>query len=119
MPLQAHPVVRDQLVRDILYESPVALLVVDDTARVLIANDAALALTGYELDELTGLRPWDITADRDRSARNIDRILLGGRLASTTRIRHRDGHDIPCSYFAWEATVTGMSFIAVLLWPDP
>jgi PAS domain S-box-containing protein len=118
VPLQAHPDVRDALVRDLLYESPVALLVVDDEARVLIANEAALALTGYQLDELTGLQPCDLSGDRSKSSENIDRILLGGRLAATTPIRHRDGHDIPCSYFAWETTVAGMSFIAVLLWAD-
>jgi PAS domain S-box-containing protein len=117
-PLQTFPLIREAVVRELLYDSPVALLVVDDDARVLIANDAALALMGYALDELRGRQPWGVARDGATSIRTIDEILLGGRLASTTLIRHKDGRDIPCSYFAWATTVTGMSFIAMLLWAD-
>jgi PAS domain S-box-containing protein len=113
-----HALVREQLVHDLLYESPVALLVVDDDMRVLVANAAATKLSGYTIDELTQLEAGAISADPERSAHKAGLVHLGGRLASTSRVRHKDGHDVRCSYFAWEVVVSGMPFIAILLWPD-
>jgi PAS domain S-box-containing protein len=113
-----HALVQEKLVHDLLYESPVALLVVDDDMRVLVANDAASQLSGYTVHELTQLEPGAISADPERSAHKAGLVHLGGRLASTSRVRHKDGHDVSCSYFAWEVVVSGMPFIAILLWPD-
>jgi PAS domain S-box-containing protein len=113
-----YPLVQETLVRDLLYESPVALLVVDDEMRILVANDAAAELSGYSVAELTQLQSWEITGDPAQSARNAERVHVGGRLASRNKLRHKDGHIVRCSYFAWEVTVGGMPFIAILLWPD-
>jgi PAS domain S-box-containing protein len=96
----------------------VALLVVDDEMRILVANEAAAELSGYTVTELTELQSWQITGDPEQSARNAERVHVGGRLASQSKVRHKDGHDVPCSYFAWEVAVGGLPFIAILLWPD-
>jgi PAS domain S-box-containing protein len=112
------PLLQETLVHDLLYESPVALLVVDDEMRILVANDAAGRLSGYTVAELMRLTSWEITGDPAQSARNAERVHVGGRLAATSRLRHKDGHDVPCSYFAWEVKVSGLPFIAILLWAD-
>jgi PAS domain S-box-containing protein len=112
------PLLQETLVRDLLYESPVALLVVDDEMRILVANDAAARLTGYSIAELTNLTSWEITGDPAQSALNAARVHAGGRLADTSRLRHKDGYDVRCSYFAWEVKVSGLPFIAILLWAD-
>jgi PAS domain S-box-containing protein len=113
-----HALVQETLVHDLLYDSPVALLVVDDDMRVLVANDAAARLSGYTIAELRELPPGAISADPERSTRKAGLVHLGGRLASRSRVRHKDGHDVPCSYFAWEVVVSSIPFIAILLWPD-
>jgi hypothetical protein len=33
-------------------------------------------------------------------------------------VRHKDGHLVPCAYFAWEVTIGSLPFIAILLWPE-
>jgi PAS domain S-box-containing protein len=118
MEAHVYSLVQETLVRDILYESEVALLVVDDKMRILVANEAAADLSGYTAEELTRLQSWQITGDPEQSARNAKRVHLGGRLASQSKVRHKDGHVIPCSYFAWEVGVAAMPFIAILLWPE-
>jgi PAS domain S-box-containing protein len=115
----AYALVQETLVHDLLYGSPVAFLVVDEGLGVLIANEAAEELTGYTRTELRELAPGVIAADPERSSKNAALIHIGGRLASTTTIRHRDGHPVPCAYFAWQVSVSRMPFIAVLLWPTP
>jgi PAS domain S-box-containing protein len=113
-----YALVQETLVHDLLYESPVALLVVDDEMRIFAANDAAALLSGYPVDELTQLPAGAISADPARSTLNAGRVHGDGRLASSSKVRHKDGHDVPCHYFAWEVAVEGMAFIAILLWPD-
>jgi PAS domain S-box-containing protein len=115
---EAYALVQETLVRDLLYESPVALLVVDDQMRILVANEAAARVSGYTVDELTQLQSWQITGDRTQSARNAERVHVGGRLASESKLRHKDGHIVHCSYFAWEVAISGLPFIAILLWPS-
>jgi PAS domain S-box-containing protein len=112
------PLLQERFVHDLLYSSPVALLVVDDEMRVLVANDAAARLSGYSVEELTSLKSWEITSDPEQSARNADRVHIGGRLAATSRLRHKDGYDVHCSYFAWEVEISRLPFIAILLWAD-
>ncbi len=102
--------------RDLLYKSPVALLVVDDQMRVLVANEAAARISGYTVEELAALDPWEITADPEQSARNAERVHVGGRLASENKLRRKDGTIVRCSYFAWDVTVGGLPFIAILMW---
>jgi PAS domain S-box-containing protein len=118
--VEAHvySLVQETLVRDLLYESEVALLVVDDEMRILVANQAAAVLSGYSADELTRLQSFEITGDPEQSARNAKRVHLGGRLAAESKVRHKDGHLIPCAYFAWEVSIASLPFIAILLWPE-
>ena len=118
MEAPAYSLVQETLVRDLLYESAVALLVVDDEMRILVANRAAAELSGYTADELTKLQSWQITGDREQSARNAERVHLGGRPASQSKVRHKDGHIVSCSYFAWEVGIASLPFIAILLWRD-
>ncbi|MDX6486758.1 MAG: hypothetical protein QOF43_1911 [Gaiellaceae bacterium] len=114
----AYSLVQETLVHGLLYDSPVALLVVDDQMRILVANDAAASLSGYSVEELTKLQSWQITGDKEQSARNAELVHAGGRLASQSTLVHKDGHVVPCSYFAWAVTVSGLPFIAILLWRD-
>ena len=116
--VEAHLLLQETLLRDILYESPVALLVVDDEMRILVANRAASELSGYTVGELTRLERWEITGDPEQSATNAERVHVGGRLASQSKLRRKDGSIVDCSYFAWEVAVSGLPFIAILLWPD-
>jgi PAS domain S-box-containing protein len=116
--VDAYTLVQETLVRDLLYESPVALLVVDDEMRILVANDAAARLSGYTIAELKELQSWQITGDREQSERNAERVHVGGRLTSQSKLRHKDGHIVLSSYFAWEVTIAGLPFIAILLWPE-
>lgn len=118
MDVEAHLLLQKTLLRDALFEGPAALLVVDDEMRILVANRAATELSGYTLAELTQLQSWEITGDPEQSAANAARVHLGGRLASQSRLRRKDGTIVLCSYFAWEVTVSGLPFIAILLWAD-
>jgi PAS domain S-box-containing protein len=114
----AYSLVQETLVHGLLYDSPVALLVVDDEMRILVANEAAATLSGYSVEELTQLQSWQITGDAEQSARNAERVHLGGRLASQSKLRHKDGQILTCAYFAWEVTISGLPFIAILLWNE-
>jgi PAS domain S-box-containing protein len=112
------PLLQERFVHDLLYTSPVALFVVDDEMRVLVANDAAARLSGYSVEELTNLEAWEITGDPEQSARNAERVHVGGRLTATNRLRHKQGHEITCTYFAWEVKISRLPFIAILMWAD-
>jgi PAS domain S-box-containing protein len=114
----AYSLLQETIVHDLLYESQVALLVVDDEMRILVANQSASDLSGYSVAELTKLQSWQISGDRAQSGRNAERVHLGGRLASQSKLRRKDGTIAQCSYFAWEVNVGGLPFIAILLWPE-
>ena len=55
----------------------VAALVSDNDGRFVLANDAAVRLTGYEIDELLHLSVWGLTPEtKDHEAERLWRAFL-------------------------------------------
>ncbi len=69
------------LLQAIFDKSPVAMILLDDSNRIVIANEMAKQLTGYEIDELTSMNAQSIThPDYYASAENErDELLAGNR----------------------------------------
>ena len=75
-------------------------VVVTEAGRVVYANAAYAALTGYSAEELRELDLTELPADQqaaDVLTALVDELGENGRLSSavTTRLRHREGHAVP------------------------
>ena len=68
------------LLQAIFDKSPVAMILLDDSNRIVIANDMAKQLTGYDIDELTSMDAQSIThPDYYASAEKERNELLAGK----------------------------------------
>ncbi len=71
-----------------------AILVTDDAGNYLDANPAAVALTGYRVEELRELRVGALTADNSEFAQHIHQ-LPDGSVSGELTIRRKDGSTVP------------------------
>ena len=81
-------------------EAMISVLVADNDARYVAANDAACALSGYSHDELLAMSMWDLTA-RERlplARRQWKRFLREGRYEGSYRLLRRSGEQVTIRY---------------------
>ena len=76
---------------DALEATDAAVLVVDVDGRVLAANAAASALTGYSAEELAALPPGGLDADIDEGITHRGQALHNICNTGTTHVLHKDG----------------------------
>ena len=65
--------------------------VVERDGTITEVNDAFVAITGCEFDELPFRWPYPWVVDQQEAARRLSRLVAEGSLQSETAIRHRDG----------------------------
>lgn len=87
-----------------------AMLLTDDTGRIVDANPAACQLTGYDARTLTGRSLWSLLSpDHAEQARTAwSSLLETGRQDGEYVILHRDGHHIEAEYRAVARILPGL-----------
>jgi PAS domain S-box-containing protein len=98
-----------------LAKIPVAVLVANNRARYVDANDGATLLTGYTRRELLSLSVWDLTAD-DAAAtgqRMWQAFLETGNLAGDYDVRRKDGRVVHTTFFAAAHVLPGLHVSAL------
>ncbi len=83
--------------RQILHTSADGFWVLDDTGRVLEANDAYCAMSGYSREELLGMSINDLDAEEqaEETRERIGRIIRDGSEIFETTHRRKDGSVFP------------------------
>jgi PAS domain S-box-containing protein len=83
--------------RTLLGHASDAILVGDGDERILVANDAAHRLLGYDADELLRLRVDDLVPEEDRASKpaRLNELRAGEPRLTERRLRRRDGSAVP------------------------
>jgi PAS domain S-box-containing protein len=94
---------------------PVAVLVADNRARYVEANEGAVLLTGYTRRELLNMSVWDLTADADAAIGKVmwQTFLEEGELAGGYDVRRRDGRIVHTTFFAAAHVLPGLHVSAL------
>ena len=94
---------------------PVAVLVADNRARYVEANEGAVLLTGYTRRELLNMSVWDLTADADAALGKEmwQRFLGAGELAGGYDVRQKDGRIVHTTFFAAAHVLPGLHVSAL------
>lgn len=74
--------------------SPDGVFILDQDTRFLEANPAACEMTGYDLEELKGIKMFDLVANnrKEEARRLIQAFLLKGKMKIDGVFHHKDGH---------------------------
>jgi len=85
-----------------LSDVPIAILLANNRARYIDANEHAVALTGYTRVELTSMGLMDLTPNPHASiSRTLWRAFLRrGRMAGEYALRRKDGTIVAAQYVA-------------------
>ena len=86
--------IQAQQYQKIFYKSPAGMLLLDSDGIILKANQAILAITGYEFKELVGERIFDLLVlkEHEKDAReNLKRIISGEDLQHIAKTRNKTG----------------------------
>jgi PAS domain S-box-containing protein len=92
-----------------------AILMIDDRGRYVDANPAALALLGYERDELLSMKSTDILPARGRTRLREDRRLFGqdGAYAGEYSLMRKDGTLVDTEFRAVANILPGLHLAIV------
>jgi PAS domain S-box-containing protein len=102
---------------DALAATDAAVLVVDVAGRVLAANAAASALTGYSPEELAALPPGGLDADVDEGITHRGQALHHIRNTGTTHMLHKDGAVLRVVFEAAPTLVSQRRALFEVCWP--
>jgi PAS domain S-box-containing protein len=69
--------------------------VVDDAGGVIEVNEAAVAMTGYPLEELRDMTVFDLVADRAVGEVEFAQLAREGSWRGELELRHKDGSTVP------------------------
>ena len=88
----------------------IAALAADDFGRYLVANDAAAALTAYQVPELERMSVWDLTpgADAHAGERLWSAFLEAGAQHGTYALQGKHGQLPPIYYYARTQLLPGV-----------
>lgn len=88
--------------RAIFEHSHDAILLADDTGRIIDVNPAAEALLGYESDEMTGLHSWDFIPDlgEEKGHEVWAQFLEEGQEEGRYPLQRKDGQTVHVEYRA-------------------
>ncbi|MFN7984219.1 MAG: PAS domain S-box protein [Vicinamibacterales bacterium] len=117
------PVNNASLLHTLFEMAPVALILVNDEGRMLLANRQTSALFGYQMDELIGQSVDMLVPDRYRAGHpdkrrafvvgQTDRLMGHGREVSG---RRKDGSELPIELgltpFRWESRLYTLAVVA-------
>lgn len=95
---------------------PVAVLVANNRARYVDANQHAVALTGYARHELTGMELSELTPGGNQSVgrRLWKAFLRRGRMAGRYELRRKDGVVVAAEYLAIAHVLPGLHVSALV-----
>lgn len=93
----------------------ISVLVADDNARYVEANDAVCALTGYSRSDLLGMSIWDLTPDytMDEGRRMWARFRQVKRSDGTYRLRRHSGEIVTIRFAAEADMLPGLHVSAM------
>jgi PAS domain S-box-containing protein len=94
----------------------VAALLADEAGVYIAANDEACRLTGFDREQLAGIRMGGLAVD-DASRQLFAQIMRGTNLQGRKDVRQRDGGNTPCGYWAIPTRVARLPYFLLLLWP--
>jgi PAS domain S-box-containing protein len=94
---------------------PVAVLVADNRARYVEANEGAVLLTGYTRRELLNMSVWDLTVEADAAIGKVmwQTFLDAGELAGGYQVRRKDGRVVHTTFFAAAHVLPGLHVSAL------
>lgn len=104
------------LLGEALDQAGFAAFVFEDDANYVAVNDAACRLTGYTREELLELPVHALSAQPERTIRNLKRVSSGEREGGTAKIRRKDGTVVDVRYRASRTTIAGMPFLIAFYW---
>ena len=98
-----------------LAKIPVAVLVANNRAGYVDANDGATLITGYTRRELLSMSVWDLTVDDAAAAgqRMWQAFLEAGTLAGNYDLRRKDGRVVHTTFFAAAHVLPGLHVSAL------
>lgn len=107
------------LLGEALDTAGLAAFVFEDDEHYVAVNDAACDLSGYSRAELLELPLRALSAEPERTLRNLRKVADGTRESGRAKLRRKDGTVIDVSYRASRATIAGMPFLIAVYWrPD-
>lgn len=94
-----------EAVASLYADTPDAIVLYDDAGHTITANEAALLMTGYRMDEVVGTRFSDHVAPRDleRVELALKTALAGSTDHFDTSARHKDGTIVPVECYVFPA----------------
>jgi PAS domain S-box-containing protein len=111
----AERLVQASLVGEAIDGGPVAVLVADDEMRFVAVNGFACEVLGYTREELLELRITDV-ARYEGARRDYTEMVVTGAQTGTVVLSHKDGGEVPVTYYAQQTTVAGLTFyVSVIL----
>jgi PAS domain S-box-containing protein len=104
------------LLGEALDEARFAAFVFEEDENYVAVNEAACALTGYTREELLALPLRELSAQPERTLRNLQRVSSGEREGGTAKMRRKDGSVIDVRYRASRTSIAGMPFLIAFYW---
>jgi PAS domain S-box-containing protein len=100
-----------------LADVPIPILIANNQARYVDANEAALVATGYSHEELTRLALWDLTPvpKRQMGERLWRSFLKRGQMMGRYTLRRKDGTIVEADYLAVANVLPGVHVSAMAL----
>lgn len=106
------------LLGEALDEAGFAAFVFEDDEHYVAVNDAACALTGYTRAELLELPLRELSAQPERTLRNLQRVSAGTREGGKAKLRRKDGTVIEVRYRATRTSIAGVPFLIAFYWTN-
>jgi PAS domain S-box-containing protein len=105
------------LLGEALDQAGFAAFVFEEDENYVAVNDAACELTGYNREELLELPLHELSAQPERTLRNLQRVASGEREGGSAKIRRKDGTIVDVRYRASRTTIAGVPFLIAFYWP--
>ena len=96
-----------------------AAFVFEEDEHYVAVNEAACALTGYTREELLALPLRELSAQPERTLRNLQRVASGTRESGKAKLRRKDGSVIDVSYRATRTTIDALPTLPAPSVHDP
>jgi PAS domain S-box-containing protein len=104
------------LLGEALDQAGFATFVFEEDENFVAVNDAACALSGYTRPELLRLPLRELSAEPERTLRNLQLVSSGEREGGTAKLRRKDGGVVDVGYRATHTSIAGMPFLIAFYW---
>ena len=102
------PLVQASLIGEAIDPGPVLVFVADEDMHYVAVNQYACDVLGYTRSELLALSITDVAPARGTTKRFKD-FVAAKALEGETRLRRKDGTDLPVRFVAKETTAAGLT----------